>query len=296
MTDLVKYTADTGEVTLSKEIVKNYLVSGDKNKVTDQELTMFIQLCKYQGLNPFLKEAYLIKFGNDANMIVGKDVFTKRAKANPDFKGFDAGIIVGNSQGQVDFRSGTFYIKGQENLLGGYCNVYIKGWEMPLKHTVAFSEFVKATKTWKEMPATMIRKVALVQALREAFPEDFQGLYDSSEMGQDLPNDNVVIEEVRDLISDAQRKRMFALAGSNDKIVRETIENFGYTSTKEIERKYYEDICKDIETLVAAEAKREEAKADKSDKQEFTEMTDIDYDELVKNYESLDDEVEVVEE
>ena len=34
------------------------------------------------------------------------------------------------------------------------------------------------------MPATMIRKVALVQVLREAFPGTFGGLYDRSEMDQ----------------------------------------------------------------------------------------------------------------
>ena len=32
----------------------------------------------------------------------------------------------------------------------------------------------------------MIRKVALMQALREAFPDDLAGMYDSSEMGVDL--------------------------------------------------------------------------------------------------------------
>ena len=32
----------------------------------------------------------------------------------------------------------------------------------------------------------MIRKVALVQALREAFPEDLAGLYDQSEMGIEI--------------------------------------------------------------------------------------------------------------
>ena len=37
---------------------------------------------------------------------------------------------------------------------------------------------------WKSKPATMIRKVAVVQALREAFPEDFGGLYSEEELSQ----------------------------------------------------------------------------------------------------------------
>ena len=41
---------------------------------------MFIELCKAQKLNPFIREAYLIKFGiSPANIVVGKDVFVKRA-------------------------------------------------------------------------------------------------------------------------------------------------------------------------------------------------------------------------
>ena len=39
---------------------------------------------------------------------------------------------------------------------------------------------------WAKMPATMIRKVALMQALREAFADDLAGMYDSSEMGVDI--------------------------------------------------------------------------------------------------------------
>ena len=39
---------------------------------------------------------------------------------------------------------------------------------------------------WSRKPATMIRKVALTQALREAFPEDLGGMYASEEMGVDF--------------------------------------------------------------------------------------------------------------
>jgi hypothetical protein len=35
---------------------------------------------------------------------------------------------------------------------------------------------------WKVMPGTMIRKVALVQSLREAFPDEFGGMYSPEEM------------------------------------------------------------------------------------------------------------------
>ena len=46
-------------VRLSPAIVKNYLVNGNGN-ITMQEVVMFINLCKFSGLNPFVREAYLI--------------------------------------------------------------------------------------------------------------------------------------------------------------------------------------------------------------------------------------------
>ena len=44
-------------------------------------------------------------------------------------------------------------------------------------------------QVWAKMPEVMIRKCALVNALREAFPGDLGGVYDSSEMGQAIDAD-----------------------------------------------------------------------------------------------------------
>ena len=85
---MVKYETNGQEITLTQSDVKNFLVTGDADKVTDKEFKLFMELCKAQKLNPFLREAYLIKFGNDANIITGKDVFLKRARANESFRGF----------------------------------------------------------------------------------------------------------------------------------------------------------------------------------------------------------------
>ena len=52
---LAEFKTETGQV-LTAETVKNYLVSGN-GAVTDQETLMFIELCKAQKLNPFIREA-----------------------------------------------------------------------------------------------------------------------------------------------------------------------------------------------------------------------------------------------
>lgn len=191
-TDLMAFEYDSNgeKVKLSPATVRNYLVNGGGN-VTDQEVMMYLTLCRYQHLNPFLKEVYLIKYGSSpATIVTGKDLFMKRANRNPNYAGKKAGIIVMNKEsGEIDEREGTVYVKESEELIGGWAKVYIKGHEEPEYASVSFEEYAgrKSDGTlnsqWASKPATMIRKVALVQALREAFPEDFGGLYSPEEMG-----------------------------------------------------------------------------------------------------------------
>lgn len=51
---IVKYDSAFGEVTLTAEDVKKYLVKGG-GQLTDQELKLGMELCKYQKLNPFYR-------------------------------------------------------------------------------------------------------------------------------------------------------------------------------------------------------------------------------------------------
>lgn len=187
-TGVIEYESGSEKVKLSPAMIKQYLVSGGGN-VTDSEVMMFLSLCKFQHLNPFLREAYLIKFGNSpATMVVGKDVFTKRARRNPDYVGKKAGIIVQLADGNIIDREGTFYIKGVEKLLGGWCKVFIRGYEQPEYAAVSFDEYAgrkgdgSLNNQWATKPATMIRKVAIVHALREAFPEETAGMYAAEEI------------------------------------------------------------------------------------------------------------------
>lgn len=181
-TAICEYEANGETVKLSPSIIKNYLVSGG-GTVTDQEVMMFLMLCKGQRLNPFLKEAYLIKYGSaPATMVVGKDVFVKRAYRNEKFKGLQAGVtVVSRDGGRLIEREGTIVVNG-ESLVGGWAKVYIKDYEKPVYTSVNFTEYSTGKGNWVTKPATMIRKVALSQALREAFPEDLQGLYEAEEM------------------------------------------------------------------------------------------------------------------
>lgn len=202
----ITFKAGNSEVKLSPQTVKNYLVSGDASNVTDQEIVMFINLCKYQGLNPFLREAYLIKYGTQpATIVTGKSAFEKRAARCDRYKGFDAGVIVYNPDTGLENRSGTVVLKDEE-LVGGWAEVYVDGYHKPVKAAVSLEEYTGRKKDgtvnsqWASKPATMIRKVAKMQALREAFPDNFEGMYGAEEMNIDepLPEAPVEIETVQE--------------------------------------------------------------------------------------------------
>jgi phage recombination protein Bet len=184
---VVEYEVNGEKVKLSPAIIRNYLVSGGGN-VSDQEIVMFLNLCRFQHLNPFLREAYLIKYGNQpATMVTGKEVFTKRARRNKDYAGQQAGVVVQKEDGTLENRIGTLVLD-DEKLVGGWAKVFIKDYVEPVEITVSLSEYIGTKKDgeinsqWSKKPATMIRKVALVQALREAFPEDFSGMYSQEEI------------------------------------------------------------------------------------------------------------------
>lgn len=207
---LVEFSANGEKVKLSPAIVRSYLVNGN-GQISDQEVVYFINLCKSQGLNPFIKDCYLIKYGNTqpAQMVVSKDVFLKRAERNEQFDGLEAGIIVLNQDGEVIYRKGTFYLKDREELVGGWADVYRKNITHPTHVEVTFDEYAgkKSDGTlnsqWAQKGATMVRKVALTQALRETFPNDYQQLYSAEEMNVDMKLDETPIQQPTNIVEQA---------------------------------------------------------------------------------------------
>lgn len=188
----ITYQVNGENVTLSPNIVRNYLTNGNGN-VSDQEVAYFLNLCKYQKLNPLVKECYLIKYGNQpATMVTSKDALLKRAMRNPRYKGHEAGVIVRVKEtGEIEHRVGS-YVLDDEELIGGWAKTYVDGYTVPVEAAVSFKEYAGykndggLNSMWSGKPGTMIRKTALVNSLREAFPDDLGGMYASEEVGVDI--------------------------------------------------------------------------------------------------------------
>ena len=204
---LMVFTVGNEEIKLSPNIVKNYLVNGSAQNLTDQEIVYFMHLCKARKLNPFTKEVYLIKYGTQpATMVVSRDALEKRAIKHEKYNGKSVGIyVLEKDTGELKKRESTIYMKDREELIGAWCTVYRKDWDNPVTVEVNLDEYIQKTKdgqpntNWANRPITMITKVAKAQALREAFIEELEGMYEAEETGVDLSNiynDPVEIKDV----------------------------------------------------------------------------------------------------
>ena len=151
---LLKVTAET---------IKKYICAS----ATDQEIELFKNQCQMFQLNPFKREIYLIKYGSyPADIVVGYEVYLKRAERSKQWDGMESGI------------KGSLRKKD----LVAWAKVYRKDRERPLYHEVDYDEYVKKkkddtiTRFWAKMPKTMLKKVAVSQAFRLAFPDEMAGM------------------------------------------------------------------------------------------------------------------------
>lgn len=217
---------------LNSGIIRKYL--DPQGKASDEELAYFIAQAKAQNLNPFTKEIYFIKYGNQpAQIVVALKAFQKKADSHPEFDGMDSGIIY-EKDGEIKRSDGAFLPKDAE-ILGGWATVYRKDRSHPTKIEVTFSEYDNSKirkegpvnsygkenkpNTWDDKPSVMIRKVAIVTALREAFPNELGGLYEADELREPkdvtpqesreevMARKQAQIEQMKQEQSQAQRKQ-----------------------------------------------------------------------------------------
>ena len=184
---IIRYKATDGsEVKLSPQIVANYIVTGNA-QADPKDVFAFMAKCQARGLNPLAGDAYMTTYRNNktgevtSSVIVSKDYFVRTAAQQPDFDGIEAGVVVATKAG-LEYRPGALVGKQTERLVGGWAKVHVRGRSHPSEAVVSLDEYDTGRSLWRTKPATMIRKVALVQALREAYPAAFSGVYDAGEM------------------------------------------------------------------------------------------------------------------
>jgi phage recombination protein Bet len=177
----VIYDINGQNITLTNAAIRQ--LTNNNTLITNDEIAMFVELCKYQRLNPFIKEAYLVKYdgGKPAQQVTSLGAFMRIAEEHPKYEGIEDGIIVQTADGKIADRVGCISYSG-EVLLGGWAKVYRADRKIPSVARLSLKEYTKGQATWNSSPATMINKCAKVSALRKAFPKALNGLYEEDEL------------------------------------------------------------------------------------------------------------------
>jgi phage recombination protein Bet len=173
-----------GVITMSCQNVLDWVAPG----APLQDAMRFLMVCRNARLNPLLGEAFLLPMGKQDTkfqVVFPKSAYLKRAQENPAYDGHESGITI--------WAGGNFHdVEGlirppidRVVVIGGWAKVWRKGVERPTYKRVSLDEYRKGTHIWTAIPNTMIAKVALVAALREAF--NLSDSYDESEADHELP-------------------------------------------------------------------------------------------------------------
>lgn len=200
---------DGQHLVVSFDDVKNFICK----EATPTECRIFLETCRQYHLNPFTKEAFLIHYDNknadsSSTIVLGKTCYLKMAENHPQYDGFEAGVIVWDDvAGELYHREGSILYEG-EKLLGGWAKVYRKDRSRPFYEEVNFTEYDTKKSMWQKYPATMIRKVALTHALREAFPSVFGSLLDESEVDVDVEAQFREVEDQPQIGGSTQRRKL----------------------------------------------------------------------------------------
>ena len=160
---------------VNQKTIEDFLFSSD-TKLTEQQKSLFIQLAIKNNLDPFKREIYAIPYGNKMSVVTGYEVYLKRAEASKQLDGWKATIEkIGD-----DFKA--------------IVTIHRKDWHEPFIHEVFMSEYNNHQGLWNTKPMTMLKKVAIAQAFRLAFPNELGGMiYTSDEMIDAQPIENVQV-------------------------------------------------------------------------------------------------------
>ena len=148
-------------------------------KMNSEQRETFLMQAAIFGANPFTVPAEIYPLPFVSNGVttyapaISAKKYIEKGMENPQFDGMRSGVVIEKMDGTFDFRRGQIFGKN-ENLKGGWAEVFIKGMREPIFRSVNIDEFIQRksdgtpNKFWKDKPALMIEKVAQKQAMEIA--------------------------------------------------------------------------------------------------------------------------------
>jgi phage recombination protein Bet len=178
---------------------------------SDDELKLFLEVCRGKGLNPFTRQIYAIvrRSGDSKKMTIqtGIDGYRLLAARSGKYAGQLGPEWCGSDGQWVDVWL------AKEPPAAARVAVLHRDFKEPLWRVAKYTSYVqvyngKPSDLWNKMPEVMLAKCAEALALRAGFPEELSGIYTKEEMMQadsenDLPaqvlaQETTAIEEVTD--------------------------------------------------------------------------------------------------
>lgn len=233
-----------GEVEDYERIAREYLALVGQ-RVPRELAVQFLQICQAFKLNPFKREIYLIPYGNQANIIVGYEVYLKRAERSGKLAGWKV------------------WIEKDGDEIKACIRIKRKDWDEPFEHEVYLREYKRDTQIWREKPYTMLKKVAIAQGFRLAFPEELGGIPYTQDEVEVITQDEVEVidvetgevievreekkEEKNEKVKDFVREKLKRMEGERKPVVEgkaeegwnlEKIRNVASEELKKVVREY----------------------------------------------------------
>ena len=163
-------------VEVQKQTLLDYLAAfGLASQLTQEEKLQFIEVAQAFKLNPFKREIHVAVYGEGEyrrmSIVVGYQVYLDRAERTGMLDGWRA------------------WVEGQGEDMKALVEIHRKDWAAPFVHEVYWKECVQRkrdgqpTSFWSKMPKFQLKKVAISQGFRLAFPSELGGMpYDPSEL------------------------------------------------------------------------------------------------------------------
>lgn len=166
----------TSTAEVQKQTLLDYLTAfGLASQLTQEEKLQFIEVAQAFRLNPFKREIHVAVYGEGEYrrmfIVVGYQVYLDRAERTGQLDGWRA------------------WIEGQGEDMKALVEIHRKDWHSPFVHEVYWKECVQRkrdgqlTSFWSKMPRFQLKKVAVSQGFRLAFPSELGGMpYDPAEL------------------------------------------------------------------------------------------------------------------
>lgn len=184
---------------VSDGMICKYLQSfGLAVNLTEDEQIRFIEIAKAYQLNPFKREIYCVKYNRNEkdengkvtkvptlSIVTGYEVYLKRASRVNVLDGWEAKTV------------------GVGDNMVAIVTIYRKDWKHPFVHECNFAEYKQENSFWWKKPKTMIKKVAISQAFRLCFPDEYGGMpYTAEELPDYMTEQNSSEERTQNCYSE----------------------------------------------------------------------------------------------